>query len=155
MNWRSCGRKWREISCLQSPAKRNALKTKSESLMATSAGTSHALGAGMGMACALLAEQEVAVASREAHHGVGVHHGGAHSVQCSLLPHGGVDRAQPVAAGCARWRSSEMCGLPDRHGRLQHGSWGLRQECWLCQQPPPSDTEHRSCALSTSWSTAW
>ena len=64
------------------------LEGKIRVLDATSAGTfvaaPHALGAGMGTANAQLAEQEAAVASREAHHGVGTHHGGTHGVQCQL-----------------------------------------------------------------------
>ena len=71
---------------------------------------------GMGVACAQLADKNLQSQR-------------AHSVQCSLLPHGRVDGAQPPAAGSAVWGSSEMCWPMDRSRRLQHGTWGLRAIC--------------------------
>ena len=68
--------------CGFSLTKRDALKTKSEPSLATSAATfvAQALGAGVGLAGAQLAEQRASDAPREAHHG------GTHSFQCLLLP---------------------------------------------------------------------
>ena len=76
---------WR---CGFSPAKRNALKAKSDSSLATSAGTFVAEWVWLVRRC-----HRASDAPREAHHGK------THGVQCLLLPHGGVYRAQPSTAG--------------------------------------------------------
>ena len=55
-----------------------------------------------------------------------------HSLQCLLLPLGGVDRAQPTAAGGDKPRNSEVPGAMDIGGRFQHGArdfWATRRSC--------------------------
>ena len=64
-------------------------------------GGAKALGIGVGVADARLADQKDGCASGEAHHGLGSHFEGTHGLQCQLLPLGGVDRAQPATAGDA------------------------------------------------------
>ena len=81
--------RWR---CGFSPAERNALKAKTDSTLATSAGTFVA-------APKHFALEWVASGPRKAHHGVGSHHGRNHSLQRLRLPHGGVDGAQPADTG--------------------------------------------------------
>ena len=53
----------------------------------------------MGLASTRLAEQRASGARGGAHDGMGSHHGRNHSLQHLLLPHGGVDGAQPTATG--------------------------------------------------------
>ena len=94
---------WR---CGFTSAKRNAVRVKSESAMATSAGTFVAApkhwGLGMGVADARLADQGDVSAPGKDRHGVDPYLEGAHCLQCLLLSLRRMDRAQPAAAGVAR-----------------------------------------------------
>ena len=83
-------------------------------------GSAQALGAGVGLTSTRLAQQR-ASGPREAHHGMGSHHGRNHSLQRLVPPHGGVGRAQLADTGGDKPRNSEVPGAVDSGGRFQHG----------------------------------
>ena len=124
--------------------------------------SAQALVDGVGVAGAQLAEHRASGVPREAHHGMGAHHGRAHSVQRLLVPRRSGRSATNScwkrwasksrgALGCGSWRAISTL-IARSLGNMPH----LRdcQECWSSQLHPPSDMEHRFDALTTLWYTA-
>ena len=75
---------------------------------------------------------------------MGSHHGRNHSLQRLVLPHGGLDTAQPTDTGGDKPRNSEVPGAMGSGGRFQHGAtFGqyatharTAQGFWSSQQHP-------------------
>ena len=156
---------WR---CGFTPAKRNALKAKTDSSLATSAGTFVAAPKHWGLEWVWPARgwqsKELQDQGRLTMAWV-PYHGGTHSVQRSLQPHG----RSGLNAISRYWRRpAERSGDARGYGFWRAiSTWNLRplgntphprdcQESWSNQRCPRSDTERRSDALITLWfTTQW